>query len=458
MWRSSMIMALLLTAFVIVSGIGGMYMYAKDGKGLVFLPFERHDEKSLDEGDRSDEKPLFMTRYGETQKAHNHSVFRWTRTDGAVMYDVKVLTSPERQTGQDRCYLKLMPTQRTYTNGIELVIPQDFTGPVFYLRVQGLDMEGNPVGKPSPIEKVFYDSDAPFVEKPEPLSAYNEGNGTVLLYPVYDWIPIPGAFQYEVEILDDTPENPNGTAPSKHRIDSYLTLYGQQYDHKPRYGHNTFYWRVRALKEDGSALGVYSDAQPFRTDPDDGYVVAIYGDSISHGGGSISYSPTDWEFSYAYYLDFPTINLSQSGDTSTMTVERFERDVLPFHPQYLLIMMGSNSLRNGEGADRVISDMETLRNKCLAYGIQPIFLTIPPFNPDNVYRAFQAETVDDWQDEVYRVNEYIKEHEHIDITTGMYDERGYLRNDLALDGLHLDPKGKKMIGIIVNEAFKIENF
>lgn len=29
MWRSSMIMALLLTAFVMVSGIGGMYMYAK---------------------------------------------------------------------------------------------------------------------------------------------------------------------------------------------------------------------------------------------------------------------------------------------------------------------------------------------------------------------------------------------------------------------------------------------
>lgn len=148
-----------------------------------------------------------MTRYGETQKAHNHSVFRWTRTDGAVMYDVKVLTSPERQTGQDRCYLKLMPTQRTYTNGIELVIPQDFTGPVFYLRVQGLDMEGNPVGKPSPIEKVFM-IPTHLCRKPEPLSAYNEGNGTVLLYPVYDWIPIPGAFQYEVEILDDTPENP----------------------------------------------------------------------------------------------------------------------------------------------------------------------------------------------------------------------------------------------------------
>ena len=68
MWRSSMIMALLLAAFVMVSGIGGMYMYAKDGKGLVFLPFERHDEKSLDEGDRSDEKPLMgrlctMSRY-----------------------------------------------------------------------------------------------------------------------------------------------------------------------------------------------------------------------------------------------------------------------------------------------------------------------------------------------------------------------------------------------------------
>ena len=36
---------------------------------------------------------------------------------------------------------------------------------------------------------------------------------------------------------------------------------------------------------------------------------------------------------YAYYLDFPTINLSCSGDTSETMVQRFDDDVLPFHPQ-----------------------------------------------------------------------------------------------------------------------------
>ena len=40
---------------------------------------------------------------------------------------------------------------------------------------------------------------------------------------------------------------------------------------------------------------------------------------------------------------FPTINLAQSGDTSAMGVERFDRDVLPFKPSYVIILIGSNS-------------------------------------------------------------------------------------------------------------------
>ena len=90
-------------------------------------------------------------------------------------------------------------------------------------------------------------------------------------------------------------------------------------------GDKPFYWRVLALDGAGNPIGGYSDALPFELDPaaEQG-VVAIFGDSISHGGGSISYSPTDWDFSYASYLMFPTINLAQSGDTSAMGVERFD--------------------------------------------------------------------------------------------------------------------------------------
>ena len=136
-----------------------------------------------------------------------------------------------------------------------------------------------------------------------------------------------------------------------------------------------------------------------------------------------------------------------------MTAERFEADVLPFKPQYVLILMGSNSLRGGVAAENVIRDMETVRLKCLQYGIRPVFLTIPPVNPGNIYRAFKYDTVADWQYHTALVNEYIRGHVHIDITDGMADSDGNLRNELALDGLHLDPPGKKMIGDAINRAW-----
>nr|WP_255711076.1 GDSL-type esterase/lipase family protein [Pelosinus baikalensis] len=87
--------------------------------------------------------------------------------------------------------------------------------------------------------------------------------------------------------------------------------------------------------------------------------VATFGDSITHGGGSVSYSPADWEYSYQYYLDFPSVNLGKSGDTSQTMVERFEQDVLPFHPQYLIILAGTNSLRGGVTAENVIADLKS---------------------------------------------------------------------------------------------------
>ena len=86
----------------------------------------------------------------------------------------------------------------------------------------------------------------------------------------------------------------------------------------------------------------------------EGYTIGLFGDSITHGGGRMSYGPNDLEYSYGHYLDFDTINLGDSGNTSHDMVERFDRDVLPFHLKYLLILGGSNSLRGGVPAEEVI--------------------------------------------------------------------------------------------------------
>lgn len=107
----------------------------------------------------------------------------------------------------------------------------------------------------------------------------------------------------------------------------------------------------------------------------------LFGDSITHGGGAISYSPCDWEYSFQTYLQFPLVNLGKSGDTSGTMRERFEKDVLPYKPKFLIIMGGSNSLRGGTPGRQVINDLAAIRDKCYKYDIRPIFLTLPPINP-----------------------------------------------------------------------------
>ena len=407
----------------------------------------------------SSEKPVVTMHYTASHPAIGNPVLRWSRIDGAVGYEVQVLKPDSKGDIMDKktghTYTLMMPSQTAYTTGYELTLPASYMGQVFYWRVRGFDIDKHPISEYSDVEASHIDRFEPVTEKPTPMAFYNQGLCEVLLYPVYDWIAVPGAAKYELEILNNRPENPNGIEPSVHRIDSYTPTNIHQYDQKSRVSDTPFYWRVRAMDTEGNPIGVYSDALPFLTSSkEEKGCIAIFGDSISHGGGSISYSPTYWDFSYGNYLTFPTVNLAQSGDTSEMAVERFDRDVLPFQPSYLLILIGTNSLRAGVPSEDVIADLKTIKEKCLSHHIRPVFLTIPPLNPAHIKRAFDEPTADNWQTLIAEVNAYIRTQVHIDITPGMADEDGILKPELAVDGIHLDPPGKKMMGAAINNAWK----
>lgn len=455
MRNGSVVCLTILLGITLCSGLFVKARQIAEQNHVVDLPMEQAQQiyicNTADEEIKS--QPVVLSHYPADAPAAGHPLLRWSRVDGAVMYDVQILKKQEEADEKAAYYEPIMPLQRAYGTGYELALPDTFMDDVFYWRVQPMDLQGKPIGPFSVVEEVHRDTTAPFVEKPYIVNHYNRGNGQVLLYPVYDWIAVPGADHYEVEILDAKPENPNGTEPSIHRIAAYTPSYAQQYDQKPRMSAEPFYWRVRALDSSGNPIGVYSDVQTYTTNPNDAYDVAVFGDSISHGGGSISYSPTDWEFSYASYLDFPTVNLAQSGDTSAMSDERFIQDVVPFHPHYVLILMGSNSLRAGVSASNVIDDLKRVKQKCLAHGMKPVFLTIPPFHPEHIAAAFDQDTDLGWKDAVAEVNAYIYSEVHIDITEGMADDNGELRTELAVDGLHQDPEGKKIMAQAINNAW-----
>lgn len=396
-------------------------------------------------------KPIPTTHFSQQKPASIKPVLTWSKVEGAVAYELELLTKPpenlDKPVSYPTCFFS---TNKVYVNGFNADLSVYFKGESFYWRVRGVDIDGNPIGSFSDAEKVYIDRQQDVIQKPVPTSFFNQSAGATLLYPVYAWIPIAGAEKYEVEILDDLPENPNGVAPSIHRIDSAVAIGFDCYDEKPRIAEKPFYWRVRGLDQNGNPVGVYSDAGQFSVNPNKHVTVATFGDSITHGGGSVSYSPADWEYSYQHYLEFPTINLGKSGDTSQAMLERFEQDVLPFHPQYLLIMAGTNSIRGGVPAESVIADLKVLKEKCLDNNIRPVFLTLPPINPDNIKKVFDESTATDWQEQMRLVNDFIRTQIHIDVTRDMEYNNGILPARLAVDGLHLDIEGKKKIAAAVN--------
>ncbi len=394
--------------------------------------------------------PVPTVHFSEQNPASVRPVLTWTKVDGAVAYELELLTKPPGNSNKSSDTTCFFSTKKIYVNGFNADVSVDFKGEIFYWRVRALDVDGNPISRFSEAEKVYVDRQKKVIQKPLPISIFNQSTGATLLYPVYAWIPVSGAEKYEVEILDALPENPNGIAPSRHRIDSAIAVGFDYYDKNPRISNKPFYWRVRGLDQDGNPVGVYSDAGKFIVNAGKHAVVATYGDSITHGGGGISHPPSDWEYSYQHYLDFPTINLGKSGDTSQTMVERFDEDVLPFHPRYLIILAGTNSLRGGVAAEDVIADLEELKEKCLVNNIRPIFLTLPPINPDKIKKAFDEPTVSDWQQQMRLVNDFIRTQEHIDVAREMETKNGILPSKLAVDGLHLDIEGKKKIAAAVN--------
>ena len=275
------------------------------------------------------------------------------------------------------------------------------------------------------------------------------------IYPVYDWIPLHDAAKYEVELLNHPPKVENDVEPTPDSLWRQTSVDKSScYDEYSRPFAGPYWWRVRALDENDQPIGTWSNSEKFVVeDFSDGVNTALFGDSVSHGGGAVSYSPRALEYSYATYLDFPVLNLSRSGDTSRTTVERFEKDVLPFKPRNLIILTGINSLRaTNISAEDIIKDFGDLNRLCSRHNIRPIFMTLTPLNPANIEKVFHTPTDPAWLDKMNKVNEYIRRLPYfIDIAPYFLDAEGKeLADDMSVDGIHPDLHGKMLMGEIIN--------
>ncbi len=402
-------------------------------------------------------RPVHIFHYTEKNPASLMPFLVWHTVPNAVCYELEILSAPpeiEGGTAPSKNY-HLSSTAKIYTNGYQADLREIFSKhKKIYWRVRALGLHKEPIGEFSIAELICIDENltppnCPLINnfdfidyKPQPI------------YPAYSWIPIHNAPQYEVELLNHPPKVENDVEPSPDSLWRQKTEdQSSLYDEYSRPFAGPYYWRVRALDAENNPIGTWSDSEKFVVeDYTKGVNTAILGDSVAHGGGAVSYSPRALEYAYATYINFPVLNLSRSGDTVKTSLERFETDILPFHPKNLIISTGTNCLRDASIlTEDIINDYKKINRLCIENDIRPIFLTLMPINPKNIYYIFKTETDEHWHKKLIALNKFIKQQEFvIDIEPYFYDAAGEMSADFAIDGLHPDIRGKMLIAEIIN--------
>ena len=404
-------------------------------------------------------KPVPIFHYDADNPASLMPFLVWHTVPDAVCYEVELLSAPPEIEGGISLskMFHLFSTQHIFTNGWQADLRPFQNQLALYWRARALGFHHEPIGEFCKAEPIVIDLSQPMPTCPLINNFDQMPNFEQPIYPVYSWIPFnQKSLKYEVELLNHPPTLEHDVSPSP---DSLWRQSGQDimslYDEYARPFAGPYYWRVRAVDQNNQPVGTWSDTEKFIVkDHTAGVDVAIFGDSISHGGGALSYAPSALEYSYATYLDFPAVNLSRSGDTSHTTLERFETDVIPFRPKNLIILTGTNSLRAREiKAADVISDIDQLNVLCEINHIRPIFLTLMPINPTNIQNAFHTPTDPDWRQKMETINAHIRGLRYfIDLEPYFYDAKKMQLDDrLSVDGLHPDIKGKMMMAEIINQ-------
>ena len=321
-----------------------------------------------------------------------------------------------------------------YTNGIELSV--NSVNEKF--QVNAISLEGTTLENKLPIKDLETNPTSP-----KTTTEFDKMNYPPI-YPVYSWVPVIGASYYEIELIRNGEIIRRYFTASNSGDDNF-----DLYDKTPVLDEGEYFWRIRALTADNQPLTNWSDKNESNSFEVKHQIrFCALGDSITHGGGSISVPPSTTIYNWETYCAIPIKNLGRSGDTTAELLARFESDVLPFRPEVLFIMAGVNDYRSNILGWESVENLSLLKAKCEQNGIKPVFLTPTPLNPAQIQKVnFVDLPPVDWQEHQKFICDWIRSQEfYIDVNDKLTDAEGNLLESLSVDGLHPDAEGKKIIG------------
>jgi lysophospholipase L1-like esterase len=178
--------------------------------------------------------------------------------------------------------------------------------------------------------------------------------------------------------------------------------------------------------------------------------VVFLGDSITDG----------WHLN-EYFPDRDFLNRGISGQITGEMLGRMKADVIDLKPEAVLILAGTNDIARGVSLKAIEDNLTMIAELAEAHQIKPLIASVlpisdyhkdqnPTFERSTERPAQQILALNAWIREFCRARNFI----YVDYFTEMADAKGFLKAELADDGLHPNGAGYRVMGPIALAAIE----
>ncbi len=174
----------------------------------------------------------------------------------------------------------------------------------------------------------------------------------------------------------------------------------------------------------------------------------LLGDSITDG----------WRLN-EYFPDSDFINRGISGQITGQMLGRMKADVIDLDPKAVVILAGTNDIARGVELSTIQDNLTMIAELAKLHSIKVIMASVLPIHDYNKGENPMFErspqrppktilALNDWIADYCRKNR----HTYLDYFSAMVDDNGFLKKDLADDGLHPNSAGYQVMAPLVWNA------
>lgn len=183
--------------------------------------------------------------------------------------------------------------------------------------------------------------------------------------------------------------------------------------------------------------------------------VVFIGDSITDS----------WKLA-EYFPGRPFINRGISGQTTPQMLVRFRPDVIDLKPKAAVILAGTNDISGNTGPitlEAIQANITSMAELAKIHGIKVVLASVLPisdYNKNNQGQPIVRSKIrppekilafNKWLSDYARANKLI----YLDYFSAAVDDRGFLRAELANDGLHPNAEGYKIMAPLAEKAIAL---